>query len=233
MRMSFSRTFSDRSGGLGPVIWLMAALAAPGCSHEPEIDFPASKTPTVRLIVPPVREIVRVVGQPSFIESYEPRRSSTSRPLTSRTGLSTSATRSIKSTCSRRSSRLSGSKNSVRRRQPSCSTRSESHWPRRSSRWRMPRSRRRRLGSRRPRRSWTSTRPRSSAGTRRSAAPAPGQSGRGQCRGPFRVDQPAQVEHRGAGQGRRRRSSGPGPNYSPPAPGSPRLRWMSGSPWPL
>ncbi len=30
-----------------------------------------TKPPTVRLIQPPVRNIVRVVGQPSFIESYE------------------------------------------------------------------------------------------------------------------------------------------------------------------
>ena len=50
----------------------MAALAAPGCRHEPEIEFTSNtKPPTVRLIQPRARNIVRVVGQPSFIESYE------------------------------------------------------------------------------------------------------------------------------------------------------------------
>ena len=41
-------------------------------SHEPEIEFiTATKPPTVRLVQPRARNIVRVVGQPSFIESYE------------------------------------------------------------------------------------------------------------------------------------------------------------------
>jgi HlyD family secretion protein len=47
-----------------------AAAAAPGCSHQAKVAN-AAKPPTVRVIRPEVRNIVRVVGQPSFIESYE------------------------------------------------------------------------------------------------------------------------------------------------------------------
>jgi multidrug efflux pump subunit AcrA (membrane-fusion protein) len=51
---------------------LLAALAAPGCGHEEKSHKTAIvEPPTVRLIHPPVRKIVRVVGQPSFIEAYE------------------------------------------------------------------------------------------------------------------------------------------------------------------
>jgi HlyD family secretion protein len=51
---------------------LLAALAAPGCGHRATIEFSdAGKPPTVRVMQPAVRNIVRVVGQPSFIESYE------------------------------------------------------------------------------------------------------------------------------------------------------------------
>jgi HlyD family secretion protein len=52
--------------------WLLAALAAPGChgEHKGEVNSVA-KPPTVRVIQPSVRNIVRRVGQPSFIESYE------------------------------------------------------------------------------------------------------------------------------------------------------------------
>ena len=51
---------------------LLAALAAPGCHHEEETHYTSvAEPPTVRLIQPQVRNIVRVVGQPSFIESYE------------------------------------------------------------------------------------------------------------------------------------------------------------------
>ena len=54
------------------MFWLLAALAAPGCGHEAKIEFTSvTKPPTVQVIQPPVRNIVRVVGQPSFIESYE------------------------------------------------------------------------------------------------------------------------------------------------------------------
>ena len=54
------------------VVCLLAALAVSGCGHQQEARSPSVATaPTVRLIEPQVRSIVRVVGQPSFIESYE------------------------------------------------------------------------------------------------------------------------------------------------------------------
>ncbi len=56
--------------------WLLfgalASLGLPGCGHEVKIDFSnIAQAPTVQVIQPQVRNIVRVVGQPSFIESYE------------------------------------------------------------------------------------------------------------------------------------------------------------------
>jgi multidrug efflux pump subunit AcrA (membrane-fusion protein) len=52
--------------------YLAAALAAPGCHHEEGTHYTSvSKPPAVRVIHPAVRKIFRVVGQPSFIESYE------------------------------------------------------------------------------------------------------------------------------------------------------------------
>ena len=73
MRRTLSPTVADRSLGCRWfVFWLLAALVVPGCHNEPETDYAsASEPPTVRLIHPSVRNIVRVVGQPSFIESYE------------------------------------------------------------------------------------------------------------------------------------------------------------------
>ncbi len=77
MRRVILFAFPDRLASFRrPVFWLqvglLAALAAPGCHHE---EKPRSASvadpPTVRLIQPPVRKIVRVVGQPSFVESYE------------------------------------------------------------------------------------------------------------------------------------------------------------------
>ena len=51
---------------------LLAAFAVPGCGPEEKTHYTSvSKPPTVRLIHPEVRKIVRVVGQPSFIQSYE------------------------------------------------------------------------------------------------------------------------------------------------------------------
>lgn len=55
-----------------PPIWLWPALLTAGCGVEPEVSFrTVTEPPSVRLIRPPARKIVRVVGQPSFIESYE------------------------------------------------------------------------------------------------------------------------------------------------------------------
>ena len=50
----------------------LAAVAASGCHGEEESHYEsASKPPKVQLIRAEFRDIVRVVGQPSFIESYE------------------------------------------------------------------------------------------------------------------------------------------------------------------
>ncbi len=55
-----------------PAIWLLAALVAPGCHKDPGADYTsASDPPTIRLVHPSIRNIVRVVGQPSFVEAYE------------------------------------------------------------------------------------------------------------------------------------------------------------------
>jgi multidrug efflux pump subunit AcrA (membrane-fusion protein) len=51
---------------------LLAALAVPGCGHEEKSHYTSVATPpTVAVIHPEVKKIVRVVGQPSFVESYE------------------------------------------------------------------------------------------------------------------------------------------------------------------
>ena len=50
---------------------LLAALAAPGCHDEENHYTSVGEPPNVRLVQPQVRDIVRVVGQPSFTQSYE------------------------------------------------------------------------------------------------------------------------------------------------------------------
>jgi multidrug efflux pump subunit AcrA (membrane-fusion protein) len=51
---------------------IVAAALVMGCGHEVLVEFTnVAKPVDVRLIQPPVRKIVRVVGQPSFVESYE------------------------------------------------------------------------------------------------------------------------------------------------------------------
>ncbi len=66
-------TVSGYSRGCGWLaLALLAALVGPGCSHEAQAPVASVSTPpTVQVINPPVRKIVRVVGQPSFIEAYE------------------------------------------------------------------------------------------------------------------------------------------------------------------
>ncbi len=63
----------DRSTGRRWLVFgFLAALMAPGCGHEAPIVFANdTKPPSVHLIRPQTRKIVRVVGQPSFIEAYE------------------------------------------------------------------------------------------------------------------------------------------------------------------
>jgi HlyD family secretion protein len=73
MRLAQSPLVSDRSLGRTLLAcWLLVAIALEGCGKEAKIKFvDVSEPPTVRLIQPPVRKIVRVVGQPSFIQAYE------------------------------------------------------------------------------------------------------------------------------------------------------------------
>jgi RND family efflux transporter MFP subunit len=51
--------------------FLLACVVAAGCSHPQEEAKPAHARPEVRLTQPQRRTIVRVVGQPAFIEAYE------------------------------------------------------------------------------------------------------------------------------------------------------------------
>ncbi len=77
MRRVIASALSDRPAHFHPpVSWLLfgllAALAAPGCHHGEENRYTSvAEPPTVRLLPPQVRKIVRVVNQPSFIEAYE------------------------------------------------------------------------------------------------------------------------------------------------------------------
>jgi HlyD family secretion protein len=60
-----------------PAAWLLAvatatALAsASGCSEEEKTAPSVSEPPSLHLVHPQLRKIVRVVGQPSFVQSYE------------------------------------------------------------------------------------------------------------------------------------------------------------------
>src|SRR5262249_29634860 len=50
----------------------LAALGTMACRHKTENNYTTvGEPPTVRLVKPQMRKIVRVVGQPSFIQSYE------------------------------------------------------------------------------------------------------------------------------------------------------------------
>ena len=123
----------------------------------------------MQLIQPEVRNIVRVVGQPSFIEAYE--RTSIYPKLTGyiekwnvdigdkvKKGdvLATLFVPELVEDFGTKKATVKLDRNG-------------SSWPARWWRWPRPTSRRPRRASPRPRRSWTSTRPRSSAGTRRSS----------------------------------------------------------------
>lgn len=57
----------------GTLLALLAAVVAPGCGHQPKAET-ATSIPaplSVQVTQPQPRNIVRVVGQPSFVESYE------------------------------------------------------------------------------------------------------------------------------------------------------------------
>ena len=73
MHHALSLAVSDRCPGCRRfVFWLMVALAAPGCGGKPKSTHTSIlEPPTVQVIQPSVRNMVRVIGQPSFIESFE------------------------------------------------------------------------------------------------------------------------------------------------------------------
>ena len=77
MRPGELSAISDRSAKFRRLVFLLfvglvAELAAPGCHHKAENNYTSvSDPPTVRLIKPEVRKIVRVIEQPGFVQSYE------------------------------------------------------------------------------------------------------------------------------------------------------------------
>src|SRR5271157_630353 len=77
MRRVILPAISDRPANLRRPMFLLfagllAALVAPGCGHKEMADHTSvAEPPTVQLIQPQIRNIIRVVGQPSFIQSYE------------------------------------------------------------------------------------------------------------------------------------------------------------------
>jgi multidrug efflux pump subunit AcrA (membrane-fusion protein) len=57
---------------LACLIGMLAALVAPGCEQAPQTATTSvADPPTVRVIPLEARNIIRVVGQPSFVEAYE------------------------------------------------------------------------------------------------------------------------------------------------------------------
>ena len=52
-------------------LWLLAGLAASGCAKEKKIAPSVSEPPVLHMIHPEFRKTVRIVGQPSFVQSYE------------------------------------------------------------------------------------------------------------------------------------------------------------------
>jgi HlyD family secretion protein len=77
MRPSEISPLSDRPPCWRASVWpllfgLIASQAAPGCRKPEESHYTSvTKPQTVRLTQPQTRDIVRVVGQPSFTQSYE------------------------------------------------------------------------------------------------------------------------------------------------------------------
>jgi multidrug efflux pump subunit AcrA (membrane-fusion protein) len=72
MRRPFVADPGRVAGGRWLAFGLLAALLGPGCRREAAVEFAVdTKPPTMQVIRPQVRNIVREVGQPSFIEAYE------------------------------------------------------------------------------------------------------------------------------------------------------------------
>ena len=66
---SNARVRSARCRRLG--LWLLAVVAASGCAKVKKIAPSVAEPPILQVIHPELRKIVRVVGQPSFVQSYE------------------------------------------------------------------------------------------------------------------------------------------------------------------
>jgi HlyD family secretion protein len=72
MRLALRTMKSCRPIRLLATMLGLAALAFPGCGHKEESQYESvAKPPKVRLVEPTLMTIVRTVGQPSFVESYE------------------------------------------------------------------------------------------------------------------------------------------------------------------
>jgi HlyD family secretion protein len=69
----FARIWNRSAAGRWLVLALLGAVALPGCGEKKGEGEARSvaEPPTVRIIKPEYRKIVRVVGQPSFVEAYE------------------------------------------------------------------------------------------------------------------------------------------------------------------
>ncbi|HEY7330982.1 MAG TPA: efflux RND transporter periplasmic adaptor subunit [Gemmataceae bacterium] len=64
------RIHAPRSRRLG--LWILAVLAISGCAKEKKKIAPSvSEPPALHLMYPELKSISRVVGQPSFVQSYE------------------------------------------------------------------------------------------------------------------------------------------------------------------
>jgi hypothetical protein len=64
-----TRVRSARPHRLG--FWLLAVLAASGCAEEEKTAASVSEPPVLQVVHPQLRVISRVIGQPSFVQSYE------------------------------------------------------------------------------------------------------------------------------------------------------------------
>jgi multidrug efflux pump subunit AcrA (membrane-fusion protein) len=64
--------FGRTAGRRPPAIWLVLALGAIGCGGKQDaVVRSVTDPPIVDLVQPDVRKIVRVIGQPSFVDAYE------------------------------------------------------------------------------------------------------------------------------------------------------------------
>ena len=72
LRDRSASVLKKRPGLLRLATLIAACVAAGGCGHHEKNEVTSvSKPPSVKIITPETRKIVRVVGQPSFIEGYE------------------------------------------------------------------------------------------------------------------------------------------------------------------